>query len=99
MGFSKQLDGNHQERYCRRLPIPISSAAAVSTGFSFSVWFFFVFNEFPPGMPAGSRYEYATRLFRRFEETFERDQDGESDICSDVVLRGLAIRVMGALCR
>jgi hypothetical protein len=62
-------------------------------------WFFFVFNEFPPGMPAGSRYEYATRLFRRFEETFERDQDGESDICSDVVLRGLAIRVMGALCR
>jgi hypothetical protein len=60
---------------------------------------FSFFNEFPPGMPAGSRYEYATRLFRRFEETFERDQDGESDICSDVVLRGLAIRVMGALCR
>ena len=23
----------------------------------------FLFNEFPPGMPAGSRYEYATLLF------------------------------------
>ena len=46
-------------------------------------------------MPAGSRYEYATRLFRRFEETFERDQDGESDICSDVVLRGLGYKGCG----
>ena len=45
---------------------------------------------------AESRYELATRLLQRFEETFERDQHGEScDVCSDDVLRGLDYKDYG----
>lgn len=44
---------------------------------------------FPCGKPDGSRYESATLLFRRLEETFERDQHGKLNVCSDDVLRGL----------
>jgi hypothetical protein len=44
---------------------------------------------FPCGKPAGSRYESATPLHQRLEETFERDRLGKRDVCSDDVLRGL----------
>ena len=47
--------------------------------------------------PAGSRYESATPLNQRLEETFERDQHGELDICSDDVLRGLGYKDYGQL--
>ncbi len=45
---------------------------------------------------AESRYESATRLLQRFQETFERDPHGEScDVCSDDVLRGLDYKDYG----
>jgi hypothetical protein len=52
---------------------------------------------FPCGKPAGSRYESATLLDKRLKETFERDQHGELDICSDDVLRGLGYKDYGQL--
>ena len=77
----------------------ISIAAAFSTGrFLFLFWFFFLFvMSFPRGKPAGSRYESATLLGQRLKETFERDQHGELDICSDDVLRGLGYKDYGRL--
>ena len=44
---------------------------------------------------AGSRYEYLTLPDRRLSQTFERDQHGELDICSDDVLRGLGYKDYG----
>jgi hypothetical protein len=44
------------------------------------------------GKPAGSRYESAPLLAQRLKETFERDQHGERDVCSDDVLRGLGYK-------
>jgi hypothetical protein len=76
----------------------ISTGAAFSTGFLFLFWFFFLFlfgTSFPCGKPTGSRYESATLLGKRLQETFERDQHGKLDICSDVVLRGLGYKVYG----
>ena len=62
--------------------------------FLFLFWYFFLFvTSFPCGKPAGSRYESATLLHQRLEETFERDQHGERDVCSDDVLRGLDYKV------
>lgn len=59
----------------------ISIAAAFSTGrFLFLFWFFFLFlflTSFPCGKPDGSRYESATLLRQRLQETFERDQYGK----------------------
>src|SRR5436309_9551718 len=100
-GFSKQLWESASTKSRRRPPIVlrISIAAAFSTGrFLFLFWFFFLFlflTSFPCGKPAGSRYESAALLFRRLEETFERDRHGELDICSDVVLRGLDYKDYG----
>src|SRR5437867_5217251 len=85
-GFSKQLWESASRRSRRRPPIVlrISIAAAFSTG-----RFLFLFlTSFPCGKRAGSRYESATLLGERLKETFERDQHGELDICSDDVLRG-----------
>ena len=76
----------------------ISTAAAFSTGFLFLFWFFFLclfVTSFPCGRPAGSRYESATLLCQRLEETFERDRIGELDVCSDDVLRGLDYKDYG----
>src|SRR5439155_23010586 len=98
-GFSKQLWESASRKSCRRPPIcsRISIAAAFSTGL-FLFWFFFLFvMSFPCGKPAGSRYESATPLCQRLKETFERDQHGELDICSDVVLRGLGYKDYGQL--
>ena len=69
-------------------------AAAFSTGrFLFVFWFFFLLlTSFPCGKPVGSRYEYPPLLAQRLEETFERDQHGERDVCSDDVLRGLGYK-------
>jgi hypothetical protein len=50
---------------------------------------------FPCGKPTGSRYESATLLGQRLEETFERDRYGKLDVCSDVVLRGLDYKDYG----
>jgi hypothetical protein len=50
---------------------------------------------FPCGKPDGSRYESATLLHQRFQETFERDHYGKPNVCSDVVLRGLGYKVYG----
>ena len=62
----------------------------------FLFWFFFLLlTNFPCGKPAGSRYESATPLVGRLEETFERDQDGKLNVCSDVVLRGLDYKDYG----
>lgn len=61
--------------------------------FFFASFFFFFESGFPSGKPAGSRYESSTLLQQRLEETFERDQHGERDVCSDVVLRGLDYKV------
>jgi hypothetical protein len=58
--------------------------------FSFSFW-----NEFPLWKTGGSRYESIPRLGKRLKETFERDQHGKLDICSDDVLRGLDYKVYG----
>src|SRR2546425_9401686 len=96
-GFSKQLWESASRKSCRRPPIcsRISIAAAFfHRPFSFLVLFSFC-NEFPCGKPAGSRYESATPLCQRLKETFERDQHGELDICSDVVLRGLGYKDYG----
>jgi len=49
----------------------------------------------PCGKPAASRYESATRLGQRFQETFERDELGKLDVCSDDVLRGLDYKDYG----
>ena len=76
----------------------ISTGAAFSTGFLFLFWFFFLFlfgTSFPCGKPAGSRYESIPLLGKRLKETFERDQHGKLDICSDDVLRGLDYKVYG----
>jgi hypothetical protein len=62
--------------------------------FFFGSFFFFV-TSFPRGKPAGSRYESATLLIQRLEETFERDQHGKWNVCSDVVLRGLDYKDYG----
>src|SRR6266446_275884 len=100
-GFSKQLWESASRKSCRRPPIylRISIAAAFSTSlFLFLFWFFFLFlfvTSFPCGKPAGSRYESATLLCQRLEETFERDRHGELDICSDDVLRGLRYKDYG----
>ena len=50
---------------------------------------------FPCGKPDGSRYESATLLGQRFQETFERDELGKLDVCSDDVLRGLDYKDYG----
>ena len=74
----------------------ISTAVAFSTGVSFSFLVLFSFSfemSFPCGKPDGSRYESATLLHQRLEETFERDRYGERDVCSDDVLRGLDYKV------
>src|SRR5262245_38192619 len=64
--------------------------------FSFLFWFFFLLlMGFPCGKPARSRYESATLLGQRLEETFERDRYGKLDVCSDVVLRGLDYKDYG----
>jgi hypothetical protein len=100
-GFSKQLWESASRRSCRRPPIVlrISIAAAFSTGrFLFLFWSFFLFlTSFPCGKPAGSRYELRTLLRERLGETFERDQHGERDVCSDDVLRGLGYKGYGQL--
>src|SRR5215475_14671018 len=92
-GFSKQRWKSASTERCRRPPIVlrISRAAAFSTGrFLFLFWFFFLLlTSFPCGKPAGSRYELPPLSTQRLEETFERDQYGERDVCSDDVLRGL----------
>src|SRR5499426_2327346 len=94
-GFSKQLWESASRRSRRRRPmvLRISRAAAFSTGrFLFLFWFFFLFlllTSFPCGKPTGSRYELPPLSTQRLEETFERDQYGERDVCSDDVLRGL----------
>jgi hypothetical protein len=92
-GFSKQLWESASRKSRRRHPTlwRITIAAAFSTGrFLFLFWFFFLFvTSFPRGKPAGSRYESATLPHQRLKETFERDQDGELNVCSDVVPRGL----------
>jgi hypothetical protein len=74
-------------------------AATFSTGrFLFLFWFFFLLlTSFPCGKPAGSRYESSTLLHQRLEETFERDQHGECDVCSDDVPRGLGYKDYGQL--
>lgn len=72
--------------------VRICTAAAFSTG-HFLFWFFFLLlASFPCGKPAGSRYESAIQLHQRLGETFERDQHGEWDVCSDDVLRGLGYK-------
>src|SRR6266446_5053349 len=99
-GFSKQLWESASTKRRRRPPIlRISIAAAFSTGrFLFLFWFFFLFlllTSFPCGKPDGSRYESATLLRQRLEETFERDQYGKWNVCSDDVLRGLGYKDYG----
>src|SRR5262245_60980452 len=86
-GFSKQLWESASRRSCRRQPIlsRISIAEAFSTG----RFLFLLLTSFPCGKPAGSRYELPPLSTQRLEETFERDQHGERDVCSDDVLRGL----------
>ena len=100
-GFSKQLWESASTKRRRRPPIVlrISIAAAFSTGrFLFLFWFFFLFwTSFPCGKPDGSRYESATLLRQRLEETFERDQYGKWNVCSDDVLRGLGYKDYGQL--
>src|SRR5215510_1432663 len=100
-GFSKQLWESASRKGCRRRPIlgRISIAATFSTGrFVFLFWFFFLFlRSFPCGKPAGSRYESPPLLHQQLGETFERDQHGQSDICSDDVLRGLGYKDYGRL--
>jgi hypothetical protein len=49
------------------------------------------------GKPARSRYESPPLLGQRLEETFERDQHGESNVCSDDVPRGLRYKDYGQL--
>src|ERR671927_246889 len=92
-GFSEQLWESASTKRRRRPPIVwrSSSAAAFSTGrLLFLFWFFFLFlTSFPRGKPTGSRYESATLLLQRLQETFERDRYGKVNVCSDVVLRGL----------
>jgi hypothetical protein len=77
-------------------PLLISTAAAVSTArFFFGSFFFFFFDEFPLwNNRTGRVTNTQPPLFRQLSQTFERDQHGELDICSDDVLRGLAIRIM-----
>ena len=102
-GFSKQLWESASIKSRRRPPNlwRISIAAAFSTGlFLFLFWSFFLFlllTSFPCGKPAGSRYESPPLLHQRLEETFERDQHGELNVCSDDVLRGLGYKDYGQL--
>src|SRR3989442_1381609 len=87
----------HQKKAAQGPPIcsRISIAAAFFTGLFLFLFFFLFLMSFPCGKPAGSRYESATPLCQRLKETFERDQHGELDICSDVVLRGLGYKDYG----
>jgi len=97
--FPSSCGNPHQEKAAEghRLFLRISIAAAFSTGrFLFLFWFFFLFlTSFPCGKPSGSRYESATLLDQRLEETFERDQHGKWNVCSDDVLRGLGYKDYG----
>src|SRR6476620_828339 len=99
-GFSKQLWESASRRSCQRRPLAlrISIAPAFATGRFLFFWFFFLFlllASFPCGKPVGSRYEWPPLLQQRLGETFERDQHGERDICSDDVLRGLGYKDYG----
>ena len=67
-------------------------AAAFSTGFFVMGRFCFLTISLR-GRRARSRYESATPLFQRLEETFERDRRREPNVYSDVVLRGLDYKV------
>src|SRR5919197_764993 len=98
-GFSKQLWESASSKSRRRLPIllRISIAAAIfHRPFLFLFWFFFLFvTSFPGGKPDGSCYELATLLHQRLEETFDHDQYGKWNVCSDVVPRGLDYKGYG----
>jgi hypothetical protein len=97
--FPSSCGNPHQEEAAEghRLFLRISIAAAFSTGrFLFLFWFFFLcLMSSPCGKPAASRYESATLLGQRFQETFERDELGKLDVCSDDVLRGLDYKDYG----
>jgi hypothetical protein len=69
----------------------------VPQAFFFFGSFFFLLTSFPCGKPDGSRYEQRSLLAQRLKETFERDQYGECDVCSDDVLRGLGYKDYGQL--
>jgi hypothetical protein len=73
------------------------SCGIVHRPFSFSFLVLFsIINEFPlwenrPGRVTNSRPYWVDDL----QETFERDQHGECDVCSDDVLRGLGYKDYG----
>ena len=64
--------------------------------FSFLVLFSF-FDEFPLWKTGRVALRTATLTASKLGETFERDQHGELDICSDDVLRGLGYKDYGRL--
>src|SRR5215471_16956843 len=93
-GFFKQLWESASKRKRRRPPtcLRISIAAAFSTGrFSFLVLFSFI-NEFPLWKTGRVVLRIATPIGVTIGGDFRARSDGERDVCSDDVLRGLGYK-------